>query len=294
MKGLLVNADDLGWTEGVNRGIAEAHHNGIVTSASFLANGAAFAGGVALAKATPGLGVGVHLNLSDGTPVAARETVASLLNKDGELDGGPESLLLRMAGKKLRKEEVEREWDAQIRNVREAGIEPTHLDGHKHAHMLPGLFEIALRLAKKHGIGAIRISHEASTLRAALSEGRAQKQSVVLKQGVQARGLKMLARDARAMAERSGIATTDYFCGIAQTGELTREGVEKLLRNLPEGTTELMCHPGYADAELRRTATRLQESRQMELQILTDPGIRNLVAEEGIRLIDYRYITGKA
>lgn len=294
MKGLLVNADDLGWTEGVNSGIAEAHHNGIVTSTSFLANGAAFAGGVTLAKATPGLGVGVHLNLSDGAPVAARETVASLLNNDGELDGGPESLLLRMAGRKLRKEEVEREWDAQIRKVREGGIEPTHLDGHKHVHMLPGLFEIALRLAKKHGIGGIRISHEGSTLRAALSEGPAQKQSVVLKQGVQARGLKMLARDARAMAERSGIATTDYFCGIAQTGELTREGVEKLLRNLPEGTTELMCHPGYADAELRRTATRLQESRQMELQILTDPGIRNLVAEEGIRLIDYRYITGKA
>src|SRR5271154_3637415 len=97
MKNLIVNADDLGWTEGVNRGIAEAHRNGIVTSTSLLANGAAFDQGVAMAKATPALGVGVHLNLSDGTPVAPRELVTSLLNNDGVFEGGPESLLLRMA-----------------------------------------------------------------------------------------------------------------------------------------------------------------------------------------------------
>jgi len=96
------------------------------------------------------------------------------------------------------------------------------------------------------------------------------------------------------MAERAGIATADYFCGIAQTGELTSEGVEKLLRGLPEGTTELMCHPGYAGEELKRTATRLQGSRETELAILTDTGIRNLVAAEGIRLIDYSRVVGKA
>jgi predicted glycoside hydrolase/deacetylase ChbG (UPF0249 family) len=90
------------------------------------------------------------------------------------------------------------------------------------------------------------------------------------------------------MADRAGLVTTDYFCGIAQTGVLTREGVAQLLENLPEGTTELMCHPGYADEELRRTATRLQESRQLELQILTDASIRKLVASRGIRLISYR------
>lgn len=294
MKGLLVNADDLGWTEGVNRGIAEAHRSGIVRSTSLLANGAAFAGGVELAHAAPGLGVGVHLNLSDGRPVAPAPSVSSLVNKAGEFEGSTESLLLRMARKKLSLEEVAREWDAQIDKIRSSGIEPTHLDGHKHVHMLPGLFELALRLAKKHGVRAIRISHEASTLRAALAGGEGYNQGVVLKQGVQARALKLLAREARVLAERSGIATTDYFCGIAQAGELTREGVGALLRNLPEGTTEMMCHPGYLDEELGQTATRLKESRQTELHILTDSGIRNLVAGEGIRLIDYRYITRKA
>jgi len=113
---------------------------------------------------------------------------------------------------------------------------------------------------------------------------------MVLKQGVQARGLKLLARDAREMADRAGVATTDYFCGIAQTGVLTREGVEQLLSNLLDGTTELMCHPGYADQDLRRTATRLQESRRTELEILTDARVRKLVATKGIRLISYRLV----
>ena len=294
MKNLIVNADDLGWTDGVNRGILEAFHHGIVTSTSLLANGAAFAGGVEAARSALGLGVGVHLNLSDGPPVAERETITSLLNDDGEFAGGPQSLLLRRVRRGLLLAEVESEWDAQIQKVCDAGIVPTHLDGHKHVHMLPGLFEIALRLAKRHDIGAIRVSLEASSLRAALSSGSIQHAGVVIKQGVQARGLKLLARDARDQAERARISTADYFCGIAQTGELTHEGVAQFVKSLPDGTTELMCHPGYADAALQKTQTRLQGSRQNELRILTDTGIRNLVASLGIRLIDYGFVAQEA
>lgn len=289
VRNLIVNADDLGWTAGVNRGIAEAHRSGIVTSASLLANGMAFEDGVATAAALPGLGAGVHLNLSDGPPSAPPDQVRSLLNESGAFAGGPESLLLRLTTKSLHLKEVEREWDAQIEKVKASGIRPTHLDGHKHVQMLPGLFSIAVKLAKKHGIDAVRVSHEASQLRSAL--GKANEASgVVLKQGVQARGLKLLARNARALAERSGIATTDYFCGIAQTGVLTKAGVLKLLESLPEGTTELMCHPGYADDDLKKSATRLQQSRQAELEILTDQAIRKSVAELGIRLINYEQI----
>ena len=294
MKNLIVNADDLGWTDGVNRGILDAFRGGIVTSTTLLANGAAFAEAVKAAKSAPRLAVGVHLNLSDGEPVADRESVISLLNDDGCFASGPESLLWKRARRGLILDEVEEEWDAQIQKVRDAGIRPTHLDGHKHVHMLPGFFEIALRLAKKHGIEAIRVSLEESSLRAALASGSQHRAGVVMKQGVQARGLKLLARGARKQAARMGIATADYFCGIAQTGELTLEGVEQLLKNLPEGTTELICHPGYADEALQKSATRLQASRQKELQILTDTRIRNLVASQGIRLIDYGFVTQEA
>jgi chitin disaccharide deacetylase len=293
VRNLIVNADDLGWTEGVNRGIAEAHRNGIVTSASLLANGAAFASGVELARCTPGLGVGVHLNLTDGAPVAPRELVASLVNDSGEFEGGPEFLLLRIASRSISPQEIEQEWDTQIEKVRDAGIQPTHLDGHKHVHMLPGFFEIALRLAKRHGIAAIRVAHETSSLRAALSTGDELHSTTVLKQGVQARGLKLLAMDAREQADRAGISTADHFCGIAQTGEMTKEGVARLLRSLPEGTTELMCHPGYVDQALQNSPTRLQASRQTELEILTAGEIRNLVACQGIRLIDYSFVASE-
>jgi len=290
MRNLIVNADDLGWTQGVNRGIADAHRNGIVTSTSLLANGWAFEEGVQTALQLPRLGVGVHLNLSDGKPVVSAGEVKSLLDENGHFSGGPETLLFRLTAKTLATKEVEVEWNAQIEKVRAAGIRPTHLDGHKHVQMLPGLFAIALRLAKKHGIEAVRVSHEASSLRAALTSG-GEPAGVTLKQGVQARGLKLLARDAREMAEHAGIATTEYFCGIAQTGVLTKKGVQQMLASLPEGTTELMCHPGYADAELEKSATRLQKSRQTELEILTDNEIRKSIAALGIRLINYGEIS---
>jgi predicted glycoside hydrolase/deacetylase ChbG (UPF0249 family) len=294
MKNLIVNADDLGWTEGVNRGIVEAHRKGLVTSTSLLANGCAFGSAVTAARNNPELGIGVHLNLSDGAPKAPADKVRGLLNGDGRFEGGPENLLLRIASRSLPLDEVEREWSAQIQTIVDAGIEPTHLDGHKHVQMLPGLFEIALKLAKKHKIRAIRVAHEESKLRTALSSGDNQNTGVLLKQGVQARGLKLLAHDAKEMAERVGIATADYFCGIAQTGVLTRAGVEKLLTSLPDGTTEVMCHPGYADEDLRKSDTRLQESRKTELTILTDPGVRKLVATLGIRLINYGLVAEAA
>lgn len=291
MRNLIVNADDLGWTSGVNRGIVESHTHGIVTSATLLANGAAFDDALRVIRATPSLGIGVHLNLSDGPPVVSPGEVPSLVDSQGRFCGGPHQLLLRLARRKLIVAEVEREWDAQVRKIRNAGIEPTHLDGHKHVHMLPRLFPVALRLAKRHGIACIRISHEASTLRAALAAGDSASSAAILKQGAQARGLKLLARDARKLAERSSIGAADHFCGIAHTGELTPLGLEKLLAALPEGTTELMCHPGYADEDLLRTGTRLQGSRENEVRILTDSAIRNSVASRGIRLINYTDIT---
>jgi chitin disaccharide deacetylase len=315
VKNLIVNADDLGWTEGVNRGIAESHRNGIVSSASLLANGSAFESGVTLALTTASLGVGVHLNLSDGEPTAPPETVPSLLDKHGRFSGGPEILLARLIRRTLHPEEVMCEWNAQIEKILAAGINPTHLDGHKHVHMLPGLFAVALQLAKQHGIPAVRVSHEGSSLSAALAAKNGHHAPVPMKQKVHqalrstppARGiyrilarafprwgmrlLKLLAADARESAKRAGIATTDYFCGIEQTGELTKVGVTRLLKNLPSGTTELMCHPGYVDADLEASSTRLQESRGQEVEILTDPDIRNLVASEGIRLIDYSFVS---
>src|SRR5262249_37997061 len=219
------------------------------------------------------------------------KAVPSLVDEEGKLSGGPEQLLLKLARRKVRLSEVEREWDAQIEKIRGAGVAPTHLDGHKHVHMLPGLFPIALKLAKKHSIAAIRISNEASPLRSALSGKSRRNSGVLLKQGVQARGLKLLSRDAHKLADKAGIESADFFCGIAQTGVLSRDGILDLLEILPKGTTELMCHPGYVDEDLAQSRTRLQDSRASELAILTDTEVRKSVASHGIRLINYNQIS---
>src|SRR5258707_5165439 len=152
VRNLIVNADDLGWTHGVNRGIAEAHRNGIVTSASLLANGRAFEAGVQMAGESPRLGVGVHLNLSDGKPVAPAEEVKSLLDENGDFSGGPEALLFRLTAKSLETKEVETEWNAQIEKVRAAGVCPNHLDRHKPDPKLPGPFCVSVRRGQEHRI----------------------------------------------------------------------------------------------------------------------------------------------
>jgi len=287
MKLLIVNADDFGWTEGVNRGIVDAHRDGIVTSTSLLANGAAFANAVQLARENPALGVGVHLNLSDGPPILRRWEVSSFADKRGQFWARPGNLFMRRWAGKLRLGEVEREWAAQIERVRNAGIAITHLDGHKHVHMIPGLFSIALRLAQRYSIPAVRISVERGVPRDALASDGAGTSPKRWLQYVLAGGLALLTMDAPELARRAGIAFPDYFCGLTPTGFLTRDAVESLLRNLPEGSTELMCHPGYTDAALAQSATRLQSERATELAALTAPEHAKLVAALHIRLINY-------
>jgi hopanoid biosynthesis associated protein HpnK len=287
MKLLIVNADDFGWTEGVNRGIVEAHRNGIVTSTSLLANGGAFRHAVELAGENPKLGVGVHLNLSDGPPILPRWEVPSLVNENGVFWARPASLFLRRRTGKLHLDEVEREWAAQIERIGNAGVAVTHLDGHKHVHMIPGLFAIALRLAQRYGIRAVRISVERGVPRDALAADGARATPKHWLQYALAGGLALLTMEAPELARRAGIAFPDYFCGLTPTGFLTKAAVESLLLNLPEGSTELMCHPGYADAALARSPTRLQRERQAELEALTAPEHRKIVAALRIHLINY-------
>src|SRR6266851_5285681 len=291
MKRLIVNADDFGWSEGVNRGIVEAYRNGIVTSATLLANGAAFDGAVQLAGQERRLGVCVHLNLSDGAPLLPRWEVPSLVNEQGHFSGGPMKLVARMLAGKLRSAEVEAEWDAQIGKVKKAGIQPTHLDGHKHVHMLPALFPIVLRLAKRHGISAVRVSVEHflgwnGTLRRNRRDAAG-----ILRQRAQACVLGWMAGDAREQLRRAGLACPDFFCGLTQTGFLDAKAIETILWNLPEGTTELMCHPGVLDAALEASATRLQAHREREMEGLKHVQLRKVIAAVGIELIHYGRIS---
>ena len=288
MKRLIVNADDFGMTEGVNRAILEAHLRGIVTSTSLLANGAAFASAVEIARSTPALGVGVHLNLTEGRPSSDAARIPSLVTPEGSFFPGAGRLASRVLSGRAALPEIETEFRAQIEKVRAAGIEPTHLDGHQHVHMWPSVFALTARLTQDYGIRGIRCSRERRAPVQGLLRRKGPGRGKILRQFGVGAALGLLALGARASLRRAGVAAPDYFYGLSSTGFLDAAALEAILRDLPEGASELMCHPGYADAELKAAPTRLQAQREVELEALTSPGIRNLARELGIELITYR------
>ena len=239
MKRLIINADDFGFTRDVNAGIAHAHRAGVLTSTTLMANGAGFDDAVRLAKETPTLDIGAHLVLVQGN---------SLL--DGRpLPETPRQLLGALVRHKLN---VYFELKAQIEKILATGLRLSHLDSHKHTHLVPSVFRVVVNLAYEFGIPYVR-----SPL-----------------------GIPYYRR----LARGRNIKMTDHFLGFRLTGSLTEETFAKALEQLPEGTTEFMCHPGYLGDELRQARTRLKESRVKELEALTSPHIRELISGKGIEL----------
>ena len=236
MKRLIINADDFGFTRDVNAGIIQAHREGVLTSATLMANGGAFEDAVRLAHETPTLDVGCHLVLVDGRSV---------------LDGSPfPETPVRLLFQKL---DAYPELRAQIQKIVAAGIRPTHLDSHKHTHLLPGVFRAVVRLAKEFAIPYIRRPLPSIDLY-------------------------------RRVAQASGVRMTDHLLGFRLTGTLTEDTFAAAIEGLPDGETEFFCHPGLLGPELAQARTRLKESRVRELEALTSPRIRALINAKGICL----------
>lgn len=279
MRRLIVNADDFGLHAAVNRGILAAHTEGIVSSTSLMAGGAALDDAVRIAKQCPQLGVGVHLTLVGARPVLPVAEVSSLLDESGAFYGSYPLFIKRFLRGKIRLAEVERELAAQIDRIRMAGIQPSHLDSHQHLHVLPGIGGIVLDLARRFSIRAIRIPAEPVAFIGATpaTVGRLAGRG----------GLTMLANLFRQHAAAAGIRTSDHFFGMLAGGQLTEPAILAILRRLPPGDSELMTHPGFADESLA-DAFRWDYQWDAERQALTAPAVRALLAERQIRLISFR------
>ncbi len=281
MKRLIVNADDFGLTAGINRAVIKGHRYGIITSASLLANGPGFDDATRLAREHPSLGVGLHFNLTQGQPVAPVSRVRSLTNGRGEFWGTSAALTWRSLAGELQTGEIIIELRAQIERALAAGLRLTHIDSHKHAHALPQIFEAVIRTIPEYGIRAVRVMRERPRWRRSAASLK------LLKQNVVAWGLAQLCRLDLMWWPNAGLRMTDAFFGIAQTGLWTKEWLVEIIEHLPEGVSELMCHPGYEDEEIRNLKTRLRSARAIELQLLTDREIVALLRERGVKLISY-------
>jgi len=285
---LIVNADDFGLTPGVNRAIAKAHTHGIVTSSTLMATGPAFGDAVQLSKQLPQLSVGCHVVLIDGQPVLAADrlrTITSENSGSARFRDGLKSFAFRALADRLDPAEIEAETSAQIRKIQSAGITVTHLDSHKHTHSFPAVLRPVLRAARACGVRGIRNPFGPSK---PLKSGKLLARPALWTRYAEVRILRTLAGKFRDAVRREGLETPDGTLGIVVTGTLDEKLFRAIAEVIPDGTWEFVCHPGYNDADLQRASTRLRQSREIELRVLTMPEVRELLLDCRIELVSYR------
>ncbi len=289
MRRLIVNADDFGYTRGVNRAIVDAHRGGIVTSTSLMAtglasemtNGAAFEDAVELAMSSPGLDIGCHLNLVEGVPVSSAARVPHLVDSDGKFLG------LRRLGARLifgavPLAELETECRSQVERILESGLRTSHLDTHQHTHLHPRVLLAVARTARRYRIPWVRRAMENCPPPGG---------SGPWKRRMIAKATQMLAPAFTRMMEAHELLAPDGFTGFILTGRQTQEALDATLARVPEGITELMCHPGYMDADLQSSATSLREQRVREFELVASPARKLLLEKLGVSLTSFRDLT---
>jgi predicted glycoside hydrolase/deacetylase ChbG (UPF0249 family) len=182
---------------------------------------------------------------------------------------------------------------AQVRKIQAAGLQVTHLDSHKHAHIFPEILTALLRAARICGVRAIR--NPIVPVKALPAKQFKSKRDLWKRYG-QVRILHSFSKPFHQRTKRAGLLTPDGVIGVIETGSVDTtdesSGYSSLLRqtlkNLPEGTWELVCHPGYNDADLRRVRTRLLDSREEERRLLISGEFRQFLEDQKIKVVSYR------
>ncbi len=256
---LLINADDFGLTPGVNRAIAELHAADALPSATLMACGAAFHDAVRTVYSHPTLDVGCHVVLVDGTPSASHVPTLATGNR---LRSSLPQFILDLQRGRISEADIEHEATAQIRVLQRQGLTVTHVDTHKHTHLFPRVARPLLRAAQACGVPSIRNPFEPAWS-ARLTRGP-------LLRKLEVAALRNFQRTFHRLTQQHNVATADGCIGVSATGTLDAGNLATLLQNLPPGTWELVCHPGYNDADLAAIPTRLRDTRDTERSALLD------------------------
>jgi chitin disaccharide deacetylase len=267
---LIVNADDFGFTPDVNEGIVESHRRGILTATTLMANGAAFDDAVRLARDTATLDIGCHLVLIGGRSLLTGRAYPLTVPR----------LVTALARGEIRAYE---EFKAQVWHILSTGIKPTHLDTHKHIHLAPPVLQAVARIGEEFGIHWVRRPFDFP-----MNAGhRTVPLTIPLVKRLTSAALGLLRRRFHRVLVSHGCRTTDHFAGFQITGRFHTAQLVDLLSMLPEGSTELMCHPGRCGEALRGERTRLKESRERELEALIAPEVRAAAERNGVELVGY-------
>lgn len=278
MKKIIINADDFGIHDSVNSGIIDGFSRGCISSTTLMAGAGAFEQAVALAADNPGLGLGVHLTLVGEVTVAPPAAVASLVDSNGRLPLEYSRFLQLFVAGRIRLADIRCELEAQVKKVAATGLPITHLDSHQHMHVVPGIIDIVIDIAKQFQIKAIRIPAEPICFLGGFpcNTGR------FIGRG----GLSVLASIARGKARKAGIKTTDHFYGMLAGGNMTEPYLLAIINCLPFGTSEIMIHPG-ADDSAMTNQYGWNYNWQAELAAVTSARLTSMFAEGQIKLITF-------
>lgn len=279
MRKIIINADDFGIHESVNLGILYGHTCGAISSATIMATGKAFEHAVALSAENPDLGVGIHLTLVGECPAASLDKVSSLIDEHGRLPRLYPQFLRKLIQGSIRLDEVRIELEAQITKVMQAGLKPTHLDSHQHMHVVPGVIDLVIDLARQYQIHAIRIPAEPLLFLGGFpaTTGR------FIGRG----GLSILAQKARYKVIQKGLKTTNHFYGMLAGGSMTEPYLLEVVQQLPLGVTEIMMHPGQDDHAMK-SQYGWNYNWQAELAAVTGTKLQQILAERKIAVISFR------
>lgn len=282
VKRLIVNADDFGLTSGVNRAIVELNRRKTLTSATLMAHAFATDEAISLVRTTPTLGVGCHVVLVDGEAILAASQLPTLVDSTtGHFRSTLGKFVRDLFQRRIRSSEIQAEAAAQIDRVQSLGIALTHIDTHKHTHMFPHVLRPILRAAGAAGIRTIRNPFEPPWSQKGTPNAPFLRRAQVLL-------LHTMEKTFRRIVAEEGFTTTDGSIGVLATGTLDANTLSSLLRAMPDGTFELVTHPGYNDTDLARAGTRLLASRETEFAAL-----RNASFPSDIELIHFGQLAAR-
>ncbi len=279
MKRLIVNADDFGLHTEVNQGIIEGHRTGCITSTSLIAAGAAAEEAAQLARENPDLGVGLHLTLVAERPVLPPETIPSLTGPDGRLWPDHGVFIKRFVSGRICLDEVRAECAAQLERARALGVPLTHFDSHQHLHVLPGILDIVISLAQKAGITKLRLPAEDVFFTGGYG--------APLARHIAKSGLTFCARLASGRMARAGLLSPDHFFGMLAGGHMVERNFLAVLAALPEGTSEIMVHPGR-NRKVLEAVYHWGYHWEDELAAVTSEEGRRFLEQNQIKLISFK------